>query len=125
MSGKINVPKSLRTVVCVPLFLSFLAEGNRITPSNVAFSAGQCLVGDAAKVQGAMNPRNTVFGIQCLIGRRAKYLFSFSSWQRHRSSPCLRSDPDIRKVGKTHYTQPTCVLIYCLLGYGTLALRGC
>ncbi|PPQ75506.1 hypothetical protein CVT26_015838 [Gymnopilus dilepis] len=45
-------------------------QGNRTTPSYVAFSAGQCLIGDAAKEQVSMNPRNTVFGVKRLIGRR-------------------------------------------------------
>ena len=39
-------------------------QGNRITPSYVAFSqdSGERLIGDAAKNQVAMNPENTVFG---------------------------------------------------------------
>ena len=37
--------------------------GNRTTPSYVAFSDTERLIGDAAKNQVAMNPSNTVFGI--------------------------------------------------------------
>jgi heat shock 70kDa protein 1/2/6/8 len=37
-------------------------QGNRTTPSFVAFSGGQRLIGDAAKNQAASNPANTVFG---------------------------------------------------------------
>jgi len=37
-------------------------EGSKITPSFVAFTDGQRLVGGAAKDQAAINPQNTVFG---------------------------------------------------------------
>ncbi|XP_066250367.1 heat shock cognate 71 kDa protein-like [Euwallacea similis] len=45
-------------------------EGNRTTPSYVAFTATERLIGDAAKGQVAMNPANTVYGIKRLIGRK-------------------------------------------------------
>jgi L1 cell adhesion molecule like protein len=45
-------------------------QGNRTTPSYVAFSENERLVGDAAKNQAAMNPMNTVFDAKRLIGRR-------------------------------------------------------
>ena len=46
-------------------------QGNRITPSMVAFTDdGERLVGDAAKNQAAMNPINTVFDAKRLIGRK-------------------------------------------------------
>jgi L1 cell adhesion molecule like protein len=38
-------------------------QGNKTTPSFVAFTDDQRLVGDAAKNQTASNPENTVFGI--------------------------------------------------------------
>ena len=45
-------------------------QGNRITPSYVAFTAdGERLVGDAAKNQLTTNPENTVFDAKRLIGR--------------------------------------------------------
>ena len=45
-------------------------QGNRITPSYVAFTDDERLVGDAAKNQAAMNPENTVFDAKRLIGRK-------------------------------------------------------
>jgi L1 cell adhesion molecule like protein len=44
-------------------------QGNRTTPSCVAFNDEERLIGEAAKNQAAMNPKNTVFGIKRLIGR--------------------------------------------------------
>eukprot|EP00276_Gloeochaete_wittrockiana_P014755 CAMPEP_0184347948 /NCGR_PEP_ID=MMETSP1089-20130417/23297_1 /TAXON_ID=38269 ORGANISM="Gloeochaete wittrockiana, Strain SAG46.84" /NCGR_SAMPLE_ID=MMETSP1089 /ASSEMBLY_ACC=CAM_ASM_000445 /LENGTH=653 /DNA_ID=CAMNT_0026679361 /DNA_START=126 /DNA_END=2087 /DNA_ORIENTATION=- len=44
--------------------------GNRITPSWVAFTENERLVGEAAKNQGAINPENTIFDVKRLIGRR-------------------------------------------------------
>ena len=38
-------------------------------PSCVAFTATERLIGDAAKSQAAMNPGNTIFGIQRLLGQ--------------------------------------------------------
>jgi heat shock protein 1/8 len=43
---------------------------NRTTPSYVAFTESERLVGDAAKNQAAMNPTNTVFDAKRLIGRK-------------------------------------------------------
>ncbi|KAF5394083.1 Heat shock cognate 70-kd protein tandem duplicate 1, partial [Paragonimus heterotremus] len=45
-------------------------QGNRTTPSYVAFTDTERLIGDAAKNQVAMNPNNTVFDVKRLIGRR-------------------------------------------------------
>ena len=46
-------------------------QGNRITPSYVAWSdEGERLIGDAAKNQATINPENTVFDVKRLIGRK-------------------------------------------------------
>merc|ERR1719466_460272 len=45
-------------------------QGNRITPSYVAFTETERLVGDAAKHQAAVNPKNTVYDAKRLIGRK-------------------------------------------------------
>lgn len=45
-------------------------QGNRITPSWVAFTDDERLVGEAAKNQAPLNPQRTIFDIKRLIGRR-------------------------------------------------------
>ena len=45
-------------------------QGNRTTPSYVAFTDSERLIGDGAKSQVAMNPKNSVFDAKRLIGRK-------------------------------------------------------
>lgn len=84
-------------------------QGNRITPSQVAWTSdGQRLVGDAAKNQAASNPANTVFDVKRLIGRKfgdssvqkdaklfpfkCKFILSSSSYHhKYSSTLCIQS----------------------------------
>lgn len=51
--------------------LLLFPQGNRITPSYVAWTTeGERLIGDAAKNQATINPENTVFDVKRLIGRK-------------------------------------------------------
>ena len=64
------------TYSCVGIFKNGRVEiipnefGNRITPSWVAFTDEERLVGEAAKNQAAMNPNRTVHVIKRLMGRK-------------------------------------------------------
>ena len=68
-------------------------QGNRTTPSFVAFTETERMIGDAAKNQAAMNPKNTVFDAKRLIGRK----FTDSSTQsdlKHFPSKVITKEGD-------------------------------
>lgn len=59
-------------------------QGNRTTPSYVAFTDTERLIGDAAKNQVAMNPNNTIFGkvlfnsLYAIVDRFTCNIFKFA-----------------------------------------------
>lgn len=74
--SKLQRSKALTGIRCVGVMQKGKVEilvndqGNRITPSYVAFTDEERLVGDAAKNQAAANPFRTIFDIKRLIGRK-------------------------------------------------------
>jgi len=72
-------------------------QGNRTTPSYVAFTPEERLVGDSAKNQAALNPENTVFDAKRMIGRSftdesiQTQRSRLSTWVRRRASPHRKS----------------------------------
>jgi L1 cell adhesion molecule like protein len=76
-------------------------QGNRVTPSYVAFNEQERLIGDAAKNQVALNPTNTVYDAKRLIGRK----FSDSSVKsdmKHFSFDVVGSDNDKPMIKLKH-----------------------
>lgn len=53
-------------------------QGHRITPSYVAFTEEERLVGDAAKNQAAANPKNTIFDIKSVTPSIIPFIPSFN-----------------------------------------------
>ncbi|KAH0787648.1 cytoplasmic heat shock protein 70 [Histomonas meleagridis] len=95
--------------------------GNRTTPSYVAFTEDERLVGDAAKNQAAMNPTNTVFDAKRMIGRK----FSDPVVQKdmqHWPFKVVRGDADRPRIqvqwkGETKQFYPEEILLMLLLQF--------
>jgi heat shock protein 1/8 len=85
-------------------------QGNRTTPSWVAFTDSERLIGDAAKSQAASNPKNSIFDAKRLIGRK----FTDSTIQtdmKHmpftvRSGPAEKPQIEVEYKGERTTFQP-------------------
>jgi len=89
-------------------------QGERTTPSYVAFTETEKLVGNAAKSQVALNPRNTVFDAKRLIGRKFSeqhvqndmkhYSFAVKGDSTDRPQICLEN-------GQTYYPEQVSAMV--------------
>jgi len=64
-------------------------QGNRTTPSYVAFTDTERLIGDPAKNQVAINPTNTFFDAKRLIGRKFD---DATLWGKRKNRPAMNYD---------------------------------
>ncbi len=79
------------------------AEGNRTTPSVVAFTKdGERLVGGPAKRQAVTNPENTVFSIKRFMGRRHEEVSSEEKIVPYKIGETSSGDCQVDAGGKTH-----------------------
>lgn len=84
-------------------------QGNRTTPSYVAFNDTERLIGDAAKNQVAMNPKNTVFDAKRLIGRRfddEKIQSDMKHWPFTVVNDCGKPKIQVQYKGETRKFAP-------------------
>lgn len=84
-------------------------QGNRTTPSYVAFNDSERLIGDAAKNQVAMNPKNTVFDAKRLIGRRfddEKIQSDMKHWPFTVVNDCGKPKIQVQYKGETRKFAP-------------------
>jgi molecular chaperone DnaK len=82
------------------------AEGNRLTPSVVAFTkTGERLVGQVAKRQAVTNPENTVFSIKRFMGRRFTEVSEEMTMVPYRVVQAANGDVRIR-AGNEDYAPP-------------------
>ncbi|MBI1319558.1 MAG: molecular chaperone DnaK [Candidatus Hydrogenedens sp.] len=79
------------------------AEGNRTTPSVVAFTKdGERLVGAVAKRQAVTNPQNTVFSAKRFMGRRYNEVKSEEKLVPYKVTETSTGDCQIEVQGKSH-----------------------
>ncbi|XP_075237892.1 heat shock protein 68-like [Lycorma delicatula] len=84
-------------------------QGNRTTPSYVAFTDTERLIGDAAKNQVALNPKNTVFDAKRLIGRRhddPKIQQDMKHWPFNVINDCGKPKIEVEFKGETKRFSP-------------------
>ncbi len=82
------------------------AEGNRTTPSIVAFTKnGERLVGQTAKRQAVTNPKNTIFSIKRLMGRKYSEIGSERELVPYEIVAAANGDAHV-KVGDSVYSPP-------------------
>ncbi|XP_072940534.1 heat shock protein 68-like [Epargyreus clarus] len=84
-------------------------QGNRTTPSYVAFTDTERLIGDAAKNQVALNPSNTVFDAKRLIGRKfddPKIQQDMQHWPFKVISDCGKPKIQVEFKGETKRFAP-------------------
>ncbi|KAL0891876.1 hypothetical protein ABMA27_015133 [Loxostege sticticalis] len=84
-------------------------QGNRTTPSYVAFTDTERLIGDAAKNQVALNPSNTVFDAKRLIGRKfddPKIQQDMKHWPFKVISDCGKPKIQVEFKGETKRFAP-------------------
>lgn len=95
-------------------------QGNRTTPSYVAFTENERLIGEAAKNQSASNPKNTVFDAKRLIGRA----YGQPTQPHTAAVHCYHHQPTTvqpshhRCVGRSHhrsFTHSLTCRLYCLV----------
>ncbi|MGL4722001.1 MAG: molecular chaperone DnaK [Desulfovibrionaceae bacterium] len=67
------------------------ADGNRTTPSVVAFTDKEVLVGELARRQAVTNPERTIFGVKRLMGRKADSP-EVSAWKAHCPYEIVKGD---------------------------------
>jgi len=82
------------------------AEGNRTTPSIVAFTKnGERLVGQTAKRQAVTNPKNTIFSIKRFMGRKYSEIGHEKSLVPYEVVEAANGDASV-KVGDRTYSPP-------------------
>jgi hypothetical protein len=87
-------------------------QGNRITPSYVAFSENERLVGEAAKNQATLNPENTIFDIKRLIGRKYVVSLPIANFTGLRMRPSSTTFSEFLTRSSTRRASPS---LKCLL----------